>query len=176
MIPKERSREIIQAIASNDVSQFNQHTNGYHPSSWKAADGRSWLHFAAGHGSCAVVDALLARGADINQPGGVFHGGPLVYAAANGHVAVARKLMENGAPLDVSKSLSNPLFAAISGGHLEMVKCLVDAGIDYSIAYTTETMDGMNAVTFAYEQGKEDIAQFLESLGEVANPRGGRPD
>ena len=57
-----------------------------------------------------------------------------------------------------------------------MVKLLVDAGIDYSTSYTSDTMDGMNAVTFAYEQGQEEIAEFLEGLGEKPNPKGGRPD
>ena len=76
--------------------------------------------------------------------------------------AVVRYLIESGAELDVSLAKRNPLFGAIYGGHQEVVKYLVQKGIDVSIRYTGENIKNMNAYEYAREFGQTEIAEYLK--------------
>jgi ankyrin repeat protein len=71
-----------------------------------------------------------------------------------GHLDIVWYLLAHGAELDVSASEKNPLFGAIYGGHADVAKALVDAGIDVNVKYTGETMKNMDALTFARERGQ----------------------
>jgi ankyrin repeat protein len=62
----------------------------------------------------------------------------------------------------VSLAKRNPLFGAIYGGHQEVVKYLVQKGIDVSIRYTGENIKNMNAYEYAREFGQTEIAEYLK--------------
>jgi len=81
-----------------------------------------------------------------------------------------QKLLEAGASLDTSEPERNPLFSAIYGGHIELVKLLVKSGIDYRVFYTGEYMKEMDAIAFAQERGQTEIGSYLRSLQNVAEP------
>ncbi len=121
----------------------------------------SWLHVAADFGNLELVKALVALGADVNQRGGTFGGTPINLAASKGHKEVLEFLLGCGAELDESEPERNPLFSAIYGGHIEIVRLLLDAGINHRISYTGESMKNMDALAFARERGQSDIAAFL---------------
>ncbi len=54
---------------------------------------------------------------------------PLMYAAREGHIAIARQLLEKGANVDeTDKNDITPLFMAISNNHMEMARFLIDHG------------------------------------------------
>lgn len=55
------------------------------------------LHFSAHRGFAAIVDALLAAGADVKALEGVSGTTPLHWAAEGGHVAIVRELLARGA-------------------------------------------------------------------------------
>lgn len=78
----------------------------------------TWLHVAASKGQLEMVKRLIDIGADMNKQGGVFNGGAINEAASNGHFEIVRYLVANGADLDVSEPEKNPLFGAISNGHV----------------------------------------------------------
>lgn len=64
--------------------------------------------------------------------------------------------------IDTSEPERNPLFSAIYGGHLDIIKCLVKNGIYITIKYTGETMKNMGAYEFAIERGQVEIAEYLK--------------
>jgi ankyrin repeat protein len=123
----------------------------------------TWLHVAAAQGQLQIVKWLVENGADVNAEGGIAGGGALHVAASDGHLEIVEYLMDCGALLSVSKSRINPLFGAIYNGHTSIAKFLIDRGIDMRIRYTSETMENMDALAFAREQGREDIVKLLTS-------------
>jgi ankyrin repeat protein len=121
----------------------------------------TWLHVAAAHGQLEVVKRLVAMGADVHAYGGIEGGGALNLAAAKGHIDVVQYLLSCGAKLDVSEPERNPLFGAVYGGHLDIVKLLVARGIDFRLKYSGSSMKNMDALAFAQEWGQSEIAEFL---------------
>lgn len=121
----------------------------------------SFLHVAAAHGKLDIVKRLVELGADVNAYGGITRSGSLNQAASRGYLEIVRYLLSCGAKLDVSSPEKNPLFSAIHGGHMDIVKLLMDSGIDAEIKYSGASMKNMDAVEFAKERGQIDIARFL---------------
>ncbi len=128
----------------------------------------SLLHIAASSGSSRVVTYLLSQGADPNARGGTFNGSPLNSAASNGHESIVLELLRSGATMDTSEPERNPLFGAVYGGHLQVVKLLVSSGIDFRVKYTGPSMKDMNASAFAVERGQSEIAKYLRALENAA--------
>lgn len=124
----------------------------------------SWLHVAAKAGHCGLARYLVGMGIDVNVQGGTFGGTPLNLAAGYGQLPTVRVLIELGAEFDVSDPLRNPLFSAIQGGHLEIVRVLIKQGIDHRVRYTGESMTDMDALAFAYERGQREIVEYLLTL------------
>ncbi|HEY1188169.1 MAG TPA: ankyrin repeat domain-containing protein [Gemmata sp.] len=121
----------------------------------------TWLHVAASFGNLGLVKHLVALGADVDCKGGILGGSAINEAASKGHLEVVAYLLDSGAGLDVSEPQYNPLFSAIYGGNLDVVRLLIDKGIDTHVKYTGERMKGMDAYTFAIERGQTQIARFL---------------
>jgi len=113
----------------------------------------TWLHVAARAGSLDMIKFL-------------------VDAASVGEFSIVQYLYDRGAVLDVSDSSRNPLFSAIYGGHLDIVKYLVQSGIDITVKYTGDKMKDMDAYTFAIERGQIEIAEYLKrKLNEKVQKR-----
>ncbi|WP_459500879.1 suppressor of fused domain protein [Bacillus sp. C1] len=123
----------------------------------------TFLHVAATHGKLEIVKRLIELGADINKRGGVYGGGALNQAASKGQFEIVRYLLTSGAEMDVSEPERNPLFGAIQGGYIDIVKLLIENGIDSRVKYTGEYMKNMDALAFAHEQGQIEIANLLDS-------------
>jgi ankyrin repeat protein len=124
----------------------------------------TWLHVAASAGNIEIVKYLVSVGADVNKCGGIPESAPIDHAASEGHGEIVNYLLTQSAEINVSDPEKNPLFGAIYGGHLDIVKLLVERGIDVHVKYTKGSMKGMDAVAFARERGQVDIAEFLEGL------------
>jgi ankyrin repeat protein len=126
------------------------------------------LHVAARLGDEQMIDLLLERGADIEARGGILGGTALNEAASDARLGAVQLLLRLGAQMDVSEPERNPLFSAIHSGSLEIVRLLVERGIDTTVAYTGESMKNMDASAFALEMGKTKIVHFLRTrLQEV---------
>lgn len=122
----------------------------------------TWLHVAARYGNVNVSNGLIDCGLNVNARGGILGGTPINVAASAGHIEMVRSLLSRGATLDTEKPEWNPLFAAIYGGHIDIVKLLMEVGVDPRIRYTTETRSNVDALAFARERGQSDIAAYLE--------------
>lgn len=128
-----------------------------------------WLHYAAMKGKIEIVKCLVEMGVDINQRGGVSDAAAIKEAALEGHLDVVKYLISIGAQFDIEEPERNPLIAAIHDGHTAVAKLLIDSGIDIRVKYTGENMKGMDALRFAREWGRDDIAKLLiEKLGSDA--------
>jgi ankyrin repeat protein len=87
---------------------------------------------------------------------------PLHIACENGHIEVARLLVEAGADKDkVSTDGSTPLYVACEQGHIEVVQLLVEAGSDTEKALA----DGCTPLYVACECGHTKVAQLLVEAG-----------
>ncbi|MFS0559482.1 ankyrin repeat domain-containing protein [Terribacillus sp. 179-K 1B1 HS] len=122
----------------------------------------TWLHIAAAHGQLEIVEYLINAGLDVNAEGGTFSTNALERAASKGYLDIVQYLINHNIEMDTSEPDRNPLFAAIYGGNLEIVKLLVENDIDISIKYSGENMKDMDAYAFAVERGQTEIAEYLK--------------
>ena len=96
------------------------------------SDEEGWtpLHSAVSGGRDAVVELLLALGADVaaaNKGGRT----ALHYAASKNHVEIAHMLIKAGAKVNRKDGVGcTPLHRAASAGHAEMCEVLLEAGAD----------------------------------------------
>ena len=157
-------KEIRGAIKEGNTARVSELFGSYPEFIQKDTAFGSWLHVAAHAGKLEVVKRLVELGADVNRRGGILTGTPINEASSEGHIAVVQYLLTHGARLDVAEPEQNPLFSAIRGGHLEIVRLLVDSGIDLHVKYTGESMKNMDALAFARERGQQKIANLLLNL------------
>jgi ankyrin repeat protein len=159
------TKEIWSAIKQGDIEKVVSPINGGKVRLEMMTPFGTWLHVAAHHGQLEIAKRLVAWGADINRYGGIAGGGPLNEAAAKGHVEIVKYLLSCGAELDVSEPERNPLFSAIYGGYIAIVKLLIENGLNAHVKYTGTSMNNTDALAFANERGQTEIAEMLASLG-----------
>jgi ankyrin repeat protein len=121
---------------------------------------QTWLGYAAQIGNIESIKTLIDIGLDINT-GDKREDVKPICSASHEHYNTVKFLLEKGAVLDVSLSVRNPLFAAIVGRSPEIVKLLLEAGIDSKIIYNSNTMKGMDAGAFALMRGETELAKIL---------------
>lgn len=134
-------------------------------------DDREGMNMLLQHVSMADhVDmlALLVEefGLDVNAPRDEqTPEGALDEAAGEGAIHAARWLLDHGARVNHQVDGRTRCFAlssAVFGGHLDLVKLLVERGADINAAWA-----GKNALSFAMMRGDEEITAFLRSKGAV---------
>lgn len=122
----------------------------------KSGNGDNALMIACFKGNKAAVEALLAKGAEVNRPGWT----PLHYAAFGGHNDIIRLLLDKSAYIDVeSPNKTTPMMMAVRNGHIYTVKLLLDEGADATLKNDL----GMSAIDFAEKHDHKDIAEGLTS-------------
>ena len=120
----------------------------------RANNGDTALMIAAYKGNREAVQALLAKGANVNRSGWT----ALHYAAAAGDNEIVQMLVDKRADLNAkSPNNTTPIMMAARGGHILTVKLLLDAGADA----TLKNDAGMTAIDFAEQNGNQDIVDGL---------------
>jgi ankyrin repeat protein len=122
--------------------------------------GDSAVLLAALGGNLEAVKLLVQFKAEINPQGWT----PLMYAAFNGHLAVANYLTEAGAKVDAQTGSGlTALMVAAKYGHFEIVSLLLKSHADAQ----KKDQFGLTAMDHAIKGGNTRIAESLESyLGE----------
>lgn len=121
---------------------------------FKARNGDTALMLAAYKANKPAVEALLAKGAEVNRQGWT----PLHYASFAGSNEIVALLLEHHAYIDAeSPNKTTPIMMAAWGGHILTVKLLLEEGADAMLKNDA----GMTAVDFARKIGREDIADGL---------------
>ena len=127
-------------------------------------DGFTPLGLAVFFGHPAVVESLLARGAEVNIPSqNAMKVCPLHSAAAQSDPAVAlaltRRLLEAGADPNVRQAGGwTPLHEAARRGHAEMVGVLLGAGAQA----TAHNDEGTSPLDVARAGGHTEVIRLLE--------------
>jgi ankyrin repeat protein len=122
--------------------------------------GQTWLGYAGSKGMINSMVLMEEFGADINQGDHRENVKPICSAAANSQVESVEFLLENGAVLDTETSVQNPLFSAVVGRSPIITKLLLEAGIDSTVRYSSQTMKNMDAIAFALMRGEKECAQI----------------
>lgn len=122
-----------------------------------AINGNTALMMAAFKGNMPAVQALLGKGARVNQPGW----SALHYAAAGGVDAIARLLLEKRATIDAESPLASgsytPLMLAAREGKESTVQLLLAAGADAR----RKNSEGLTAAQIAERADKPRIAAAI---------------
>lgn len=138
-----KALNILIKHPKTNVNVFNEHSE-------------SILMLACLKGNLALAEALIARDADINQPGWT----ALHYAASSGHSQIVKLLLENSAYIDAeSPNGTTPLMMAARYGNLETVKLLVNEGADL----IHKNKLGLSALDFAKDGASQDSFKLLEA-------------
>lgn len=120
----------------------------------RARNGNTALMVAAYKGNKEMAQALLAKGARVNQEGWA----ALHYAAASGSDEIVDLLLKKSAAVNApSPNGTTALMMAARAGHIMMVKRLLDAGANL----TQKNEQGLNAVDFARLGNHKDIVDGL---------------
>jgi uncharacterized protein len=124
------------------------------------------------HGVGIIRGGLPERGSRAPIPGSMT---PLMYAAREGHIDVARMLLAAGANVnEVDKNDISPLFMAISNNHIAMARFLIEKGADINAkdwygrtplfaAVEIRNVD-LHYVTFQHMLTAEDRKEALEFI------------
>ncbi len=163
MDSKHIAKEIRSAIKESDIEKVVYLIDSNSERLNMMTPFGTWLHVAASRGELAIAKKLVELGLDVNKSGGVYGGGALNEAASAGHSDIVKFLLSSSAVMDVSEPEKNPLFGAISNGHIEVAKILIDNGINIDVTYNGSSKKNVDAITFAREQGEEEIAKLLEN-------------
>lgn len=122
--------------------------------------GETPLMLAAIKGRLDWVQALVAHGALINEPGW----SALHYAAAGPNEQVVRWLVQQGAALDArSPNGTTPLMMAAGYGGLSGAEILIEAGADVTLLNDQR----LSAADFARRAGQDDMADKLDRLAKA---------
>ena len=80
-------------------------------------------------------------------------------AAENGHLDVAKYLLDNGASQDPTGNSTTPLNTAALGGHLDLVKLLIHYGANHD-----PNTYGQTPLIGAAVRGHLDVVRFFQAM------------
>lgn len=123
------------------------------------------LAAASGSGHTKVVEALLKRGAAVDNLSAEFGERPLYVAARKGNVETVKVLLDAGAYVNAGEGAA--LHAAVKGGYRDVVEVLVANGADM----TMPNSEGKTPLDFATSQDLRSLLCPTEPSTERQKPQ-----
>lgn len=122
---------------------------------------------AAMEGGTAAVNALLAKGADVNAKGNYSGWTPLILAAIKGNTELVNFLLAHDADVNAKSSPRSrtALMEAVRNRKVEAVKVLLGANPDVDAV----DWEGYTALMFATISGQVDVVHVLLNYGADDN-------
>lgn len=120
------------------------------------------LQSAVRKGNITLMGALLAKGASVNSPPGLFNGLTALQAAAGGgHIGIANVLLQHGARMNArgSRLQGSALELAARSGNIDMLQLLLHHG---AITTGPGREQFITAVAYAMEGEHHTAVQFLK--------------
>ncbi|SCV36848.1 related to ankyrin 3 [Fusarium fujikuroi] len=131
-------------------------TEGLLPNIDAGGIGRTPLSWACENGQFGIFKVLVERDAQpVNTVGAAYS--LLMLASKNGHIDIARWLIDHGADIHQRYKKESAMWLASSNGHAELVELLLDAGADLNTC-------GVNDAPIlcpAAEKGHEKVVKLL---------------
>lgn len=159
---KEILKEMRRAIINNDIKIVKDLIDKYQGLLDEVTPCGTFLQDAVNYGQKRVAEYLIECGIDINKHAGAGNVTAITDAAFEGNLDIVELLYNHGAILDVSTFARNPLFAAIYNNHFDVVKFLVEKGIDIKASYPIGDIDNCDAYEYARQYGRTEIANYLK--------------
>ncbi|PWY68003.1 ankyrin [Aspergillus sclerotioniger CBS 115572] len=116
------------------------------------------VQWSAGAAYEDILDLLLEYGADLETTSQI-DGTALTLAAACGHEPIVQALLARGASLSPSSSHASPILGALSGGHVDVMRLLLDRGARVG----SVTQSKLNPVADAVYKGNDTLVRLLLS-------------
>lgn len=154
-------QETIWTWIYDPIQPRTQCEQGERP--FSSSSPRNPLHYAAFLGLPTVVEFLIIEHSqDIDSQGIDDKSTPLHLASGEGHVEVARFVIEHHASITVQdKDGLTPLHWASRQGRLEVTCLLIEYGADVGI----QDKAGLTLLHWTSQQGRADIARILVGCG-----------
>ncbi|CAI7602463.1 unnamed protein product [Penicillium palitans] len=178
---------IIWLLLDGGASTESRNKNGQTPLSWAAGKGKDFtssvkllldyeaniesedhsgqtpLSRAAENGNDAVIELLVAAGADYESKDRCYAQTPLSWASEKGQTAAAKLLLEKGADIE-SKDIfgRTPLSCASESGNLDTVNMLLRNGAD---PQSKDEKHGQTPLSWAAEKGHPGVVESLLDWG-----------
>lgn len=134
----------------------------------RSVDGTTALHWAVYNSDIALVDRLLAAGANPNVRND-YNSTPLAEAAVVGNAAIIGKLLKAGADVESPNADGQTaLMVIVRSSNVEAAKLLLKAGANVN---ARETWRGQTALMWAAAQSQPDMVRLLISHHAEVNAR-----
>jgi len=131
------------------------------PNISSGAKRRTPFSWACDHGYLGIAKLLVQKGVSRNAEDGFT---PLMYAIKRGHIDLVESLLDIGGDIRASVKDSSIISLAIETGNTDIVKVLLDRGIEPD----STTSTGMPILSFASSRGYEAIVmEILDKGGDV---------
>ncbi|MEJ1964870.1 MAG: ankyrin repeat domain-containing protein [Gammaproteobacteria bacterium] len=152
------SAKVLELLAAQPRVDVNQ----------RSADGTTALHWAVYNDDAALVDSLLAAGANPNARND-YNSTPLVEAAVVGNAAVIKKLLKAHAdPESANADGQSALMVVARSNHIEAATLLLKAGANVN---AREAWRGQTALMWAAAQSQPEMVRLLVKHGATVNER-----
>ena len=122
------------------------------------------LYYASREGKNKLVDFLIGEGGCKANHIDTYGQSPLFYAAREGHLETVKKLVENGANIDlVDNNGQTPIYYAIKANRIDIIEYLLESGANTAIS------DKKNLTPFkwAKRSNRPAIIELLKKHGKV---------
>ena len=159
---------LVDAIKDHDVERVRALLKQRVDVNAPQGDGATAVHWASYQNERAILDLLLAAGANVNVANdlGIT---PLHLAAANGNSAIVRTLIEKGAKADVASEAGvTPLMEAARTGDVESVRLLLARGANVNAA---ERDRRQTALMWAVARRRPAVVRVLLQHGADVHAR-----